>query len=222
MWLMLECHVYKVSHCFAKWCNNAWHEDVGMKLFILSFDDDDLDWFTKLKDKQVKTYKELTNAFMEKWKEKEPPDIKTVNSDIKIDAPIKELIEVIKATKFICVNQLKTMKSHLAIASNYIGYSDLIELELHKEHKEEFHLEILKEIEDESLVYQEEFEFEVVEYLDNSNPHPPPEEPISSKKIFDNLDENSEVVSLTVPLPTSQPSYDSIQDNGNMGDNFSL
>jgi hypothetical protein len=69
---------------------------------------------------------------------------------------------------------------------------------------------------------KEEFEFEVVEYPDNSNPHPPPEEPISSEKIFDNLDENSEAVSLTVPLPTSQPSDDSIQDNGNMEDNFSL
>jgi hypothetical protein len=153
---------------------------------------------------------------------KEPLDIKTESSDIKIDAPIKELIEVIKATEFICVNQLKKLESHLASASNYIGYSDLIELELHKEHGEEFHLEILEEIEDESLVDQEEFEFEVVEYPDNSNPHPPPEEPISSEKIFDNLDENSEVVSLTVPLPTSQPSDDSIQDNGNMEDNFSL
>jgi hypothetical protein len=72
------------------------------------------------------------------------------------------------------------------------------------------------------LVDQKEFEFEVVEYLDNSNPHPPPKEPISSEKIFDNLDENSEAISLTVPLPTSQPSGDSIQDNENMEDNFSL
>jgi hypothetical protein len=91
---------------------------------------------------------------MEKWKEKEPPDIKTVSSDIKIDAPIKKLTEVIKAIEFICVNQLKIMEAHLASASNYIGYSDLIELELHREHKEEFHLEIPEEIEDESLVDQ--------------------------------------------------------------------
>jgi hypothetical protein len=36
------------------------------------------------------------------------------------------------------------------------------------------------------------------------------------------LIKTSEAVSLTVPLPTSQPSNDSIQDNENMEDNFSL
>jgi hypothetical protein len=46
MWLMLDV-MFWVSHCFNKWCNNALHEDIGMKLFILSFDDDDLDWFTE-------------------------------------------------------------------------------------------------------------------------------------------------------------------------------
>jgi hypothetical protein len=114
---------------------------------------------------------------MEKRKEKEHPDIKIVSSDIKMDAPIEKLMEVIKATELIYVNQLKILEAHLAIASNYIGHSDLIELELHREHEEEFHLEIPKEIEDESFVDQEEFEFEVVEYPDNSNPHPAPEEP---------------------------------------------
>jgi hypothetical protein len=57
-------HVKKVSLFFNKWCCNALYEDVGMKLFILSFDDDDLDWFTELKDKQVRTYNELIDAFM--------------------------------------------------------------------------------------------------------------------------------------------------------------
>jgi hypothetical protein len=59
-------HVKRVSHCFNKCCCNALHEDVGMKLFILSFNDYDFDWFTELKDKQVKTYNELIRAFMEK------------------------------------------------------------------------------------------------------------------------------------------------------------
>jgi len=104
-----------------------------MKLFIFFFDDDDIGWFTELKDKQFKTYKELTNDFMEKWNEKESPDIKIVSSDIKMDAPIEKLTEVIKSMKFICVNQLKILESHLASASNYIGSSDLIELELHSE-----------------------------------------------------------------------------------------
>jgi hypothetical protein len=35
---------------------------------------------------------------MEKRKEKEHPDIKIVSSDIKMDAPIEKLTEVIKAS----------------------------------------------------------------------------------------------------------------------------
>jgi hypothetical protein len=95
------------------------------------------------------------------------------------------------------------MEAHLANASNYIGYSDLIELELHREQEDEFHLEILEEPIDESVTNQEEtkeIEFEVIEYPDNSNPFPPPEELISLEKIFDSLDENSETISLTVLL----------------------
>jgi hypothetical protein len=78
--------------------------------------------------------------------------------------------------------------------------------------KEKFTWKLLDESIDEPITDLEEikeFEFEVVEYIDDSNPHPPPKEPISSEKIFDNLDESSEVVSLTFPFPTSQPSeYD--------------
>jgi hypothetical protein len=56
------------------------------------------------------------------------------------------------------------LEAHLASASNYIGYSDLIELELHSEQEREFHLEILDEPINESLIDQGEIEFEVVEY----------------------------------------------------------
>jgi hypothetical protein len=65
-----------------------------MKLFILPFHDDDLNWFTEFKDKQVKTYKELVEAFMEKWRDKKPSNVKTISLDTKIDAsttPIKKL-----------------------------------------------------------------------------------------------------------------------------------
>jgi hypothetical protein len=138
-------HVNRVSHCFNKWCCNALYEDVGMKLFILSFDDDDLDWFTELKDKEVKTYNELIDAFMEKWKEKEPPDIKTISPDTKIDASPdsnKKFKEVIQAMEFIYAKQLKAMEARLAEAEACIEYSDPIELELHSEQEREFHLEI--------------------------------------------------------------------------------
>jgi hypothetical protein len=127
--------------------------------------------------------------------------------------------------KFIYAKQLKAMEARLAEAKACIEYSDPIEPKLHSEQEKEFRLEILDEPIDKSLTDQEEIEFEVVEYPNNSNPHPPPEEPISSKKIFDSYDElemNSEADSLTVPVPLFQPSDDLITDNGKMEDNFCL
>lgn len=85
---------------------------------------------------------------------------------------------------------------------------------------------------DESVIDHDEIkevEFEVIENPDNSTPHPPPEESISSEKIFDNCDNlqiNSEAYSLIVLVPVlvpiSQPSDDLMIDNGNLEYNFSL
>jgi hypothetical protein len=120
------------------------------------------------------------------------------------------------------------METRLAEAEACIEYSDPIEPELHSEQEKEFHLEIPEKPIDESVIDQEEtkeIEFEVIENPDNSTPHPPPEEPISSEKIFDNCDDLeiiSEADSLTVPVPISQPSDDLITDNGKLEDSFSL
>ena len=78
------------------------------------------------------------------------------------------------------------MESHLAKAEACIEYSDPIEPKLRSEQERKFHLEILEEPIYESLTGHEEtkdFDFEMIDYPDNSNPHPPPEESISSKKI---------------------------------------
>ena len=75
-----------------------------------------------------------------------------------------------------------------------IEYPNQIELGLHSEQDKEVHVEILDESIDEPVTDLEEikeFEFEVVEYLDNSSPHPPPEEPIVVEKNLNNLEENS-------------------------------
>jgi hypothetical protein len=89
------------------------------------------------------------------------------------------------------------VEAHLVSAHDYIGYSDPIELELHSEQERNFTWKFRMRLRNESLIDQGEIEFEVVEYPNNSNPHPPPEEPISSEKIFDNLDGNNEEMSLT-------------------------
>jgi hypothetical protein len=77
------------------------------------------------------------------------------------------------------------MESRLAKAEVCIKYSDPIEL--HNKQEREFHLEILEEPIDKLLIGHEEtknFEFEDIEYPNNSNPHPPPKESISSEKIL--------------------------------------
>jgi hypothetical protein len=67
----------------------------------------------------------------------------------------------------------------------------------------------------------------MIEYPNNSNPHPPPKESISSEKIFDNCDDleiNSDVNSLIVPVlaPISRTSDDLMTANGKLEDNFSF
>ena len=130
--------------------------------------------------------------------------------------------------RFAHAMQLRDMESRFAEAEACIKYSDPIEPELHNEQEKEFHLEILEEPIDESLIGHEEtkdFEFEMIDYPDNSNPHPPPEESISSEKIFDIYDKPemiSETDVLTVPVPISQSLDDLIINNGKMEDNSSL
>jgi hypothetical protein len=73
------------------------------------------------------------------------------------------------------------MKAHLAEAEVCIKYSNPIEAEIQSEQEKEFHLEILEEPMDESSTIHEEtkdFELKMIEYLDNLDPHPPPEESI--------------------------------------------
>ena len=62
-------HIKYFTHCINKWCGNT-HEDVKMKLFVLSLEKDALDWFTELYDNKIKTTKELIDSFTEIWGER--------------------------------------------------------------------------------------------------------------------------------------------------------
>ena len=81
---------------------------------------------------------------MEKWKEKESLNIKTVSSDNKGASPDfnEKFEDVIQAMEFIHAMQLKAMETRLAKAEAYIKHSDPIDPELHSEQEKEFHLEI--------------------------------------------------------------------------------
>jgi hypothetical protein len=56
--------------CTNKWCAAHDYEDVKMKLFVLSLEEDALDWYEDMPDNKFKTLKDLTDAFIEKWGEK--------------------------------------------------------------------------------------------------------------------------------------------------------
>jgi TPP-dependent pyruvate/acetoin dehydrogenase alpha subunit len=119
-------------------------------------------------------------------------NVDTISSDIEVDNPpdpIKELKEIIlnmqyaHNKEFEAMNeQITAMEDQLGITEadfteTYIDYPDPLELELDNEKDEEVHWEISNESMDESVSDSKEvkeFEFEVVEYLDNSIPHPPP------------------------------------------------
>jgi hypothetical protein len=59
-------HIKAFTHCVNKWCGTT-HEDVKMKLFVLSLEEDALDWFTGFADNKFKTIKELIDVFTKRW-----------------------------------------------------------------------------------------------------------------------------------------------------------
>jgi hypothetical protein len=86
--------------------------------------------------------------------------------------------------------QLDIMEARLTEEETYIEYPDPLELELDSEEDEEIHWEIPDESMDEPIIHLEEIkelELENVEYLDDSSPQPPPEEPVFLNADFENL-----------------------------------
>jgi hypothetical protein len=177
---------------------------------------------------------------MGKWKRKNLSDIATINSNIEVDIPpdpIEELKETIINMQYAHAEHCETINEQFMamedqfeimeanFTETYIEYPEPHELELDSEKYEEVHEEISDESMDESVIYFEEvkkFEFESVEYLYNSSPHPPPEEPIFLRDNFENLEENNMMVLLVCSFSTSQPRDELMQNYEEMEGNFSL
>jgi hypothetical protein len=63
-------HVKSFMRCINKWCVAHDYEDVKMKLFVLSLEDDASDWYEDMSNNSFKTLKELIDSFTEKWGKK--------------------------------------------------------------------------------------------------------------------------------------------------------
>ena len=65
-------HLQKFEKCLVSYCNDAAHDhdDVKMKLFALSLEDDVEEWYLDLDDDSYKTLSEFQDGFRNKWGEK--------------------------------------------------------------------------------------------------------------------------------------------------------
>jgi hypothetical protein len=120
-------------------------------------------------------------------------------------------------------DQFEIMEANFTETS--IEYPDPHELELDSEKDKGVHEEIPDESMDEPIIHFEEikeFEFKHVEYIDDSSPYPPLEEPIFLKRNFENLEENSIMVPVICSFPTSQPEDELMKNYVEMEGNFNL
>jgi hypothetical protein len=179
------------------------------------------------------------NWLMVLWKHgggKNLPNVKTISSELEVDAPsnpIEEFKEIIQNVQLSQEEQCETMSKQLTtledqfegmeddFTETYIEYPNSLELKIDNEKYEEIHWEISDESMDETVIYFEEIkelELENVEYLDDSSPHPPPEEPVFLNVDFENL--------MMVPVicfsSVSQPKDKLMQNYVEMEGNFSL
>lgn len=60
-------HINRFNHFIAKWCNANNHEDVKMKLFVLSLEDEASEWFQDQDNKIFKDLKGIIEAFDYRW-----------------------------------------------------------------------------------------------------------------------------------------------------------
>jgi hypothetical protein len=236
-------HIWAFTKCIEKWCDPPIYEDVLMQLFVFTLCGDRAnDWFHHSPNKTFKTirdllhaflnlfgrsqheiHNELVDSFMETWRRKNLPNIKTISSDIEVDTPsnpIEECKEIIQNVQLSQEEQCEAMNEQLTalgdqlevieddFTETYVDYPDPHELELDSEKDKEVHEDILDKSMDELVIHLEEvheFEFENIEYLDNSSPHPPPMEPISLEDNFENLEENNMMVPMICSSSASQP-----------------
>src|SRR5713101_3568451 len=65
-----KAHIRNFNLCIARWCMAHNHEDVKMKLFVLSLEEEAIDWFMEHDDNKFKDLKGIIEAFNNKWGDK--------------------------------------------------------------------------------------------------------------------------------------------------------
>jgi hypothetical protein len=138
-------HIKAFTTCIEKWCDPPIYEDVLMRLFVFTLCGDWAnDWFHDSPNKTFKTirdllhnflnlfgrsqyeiHNELVDDFMETWRRKTLPNIKTISSDIEVDSPpdpIKEINEVVQNIQFPHKEQCE------AINEQFVALEDQLEV----------------------------------------------------------------------------------------------
>jgi len=68
---LLCAHIKSFSLCINKWCSGVAHnhQDIKMKLFALSLEEDASNWFSSLDDNKYATITDLIDRFIEIWED---------------------------------------------------------------------------------------------------------------------------------------------------------
>ena len=63
--ITVKAHIKEFSLCINKWCSGAAHnhQDIKMKLFAISLEEDASDWFSSLDDDKYATITDLIDGF---------------------------------------------------------------------------------------------------------------------------------------------------------------
>jgi hypothetical protein len=199
-------HIVAFTKFINKWCDPPIYEDVLMQLFVFTLiGERESDWFHDSPDNTFKTIRELLHAFLDQFGR---------GQQELHDGLVDIFMETWKNKN---LSYIETINSDIEVDPP----SDPHGLELDSEKDKGIHEEILDKSIDESIIYFDEvkeLEFENVEYLDDSSPHPPPEEPVFLNVDFENL----EMVPMICSPSVFQPKDKLEQNYMEMEGSFSL
>lgn len=104
-----EAHVQNVNLCISKCRPYTDYEDVKMQLFVLTLDEDPMDWFLEFLDNTFESLQSIIDAFENKYGDKER--VKAKAEVKKIKEAENDIIELTQMVKNMQINQAQLIKN---------------------------------------------------------------------------------------------------------------